>query len=352
MSGPSSSSIDYSLGASGSKNTRGGGDVTAAASTIYFDGADWSHRPALVRDSLREKKPIYYFGLGSNMSRSYLESRSFDGKKIEVLSMEPALVRGHRLAFNLPAYLPLEPAMGSLERYVGDESDGASKNEEKTDEKDSDFSLPLYPYAKNECHGALIRLSADDYERVMITEGVTGARFPARNYHEVVVTVVPYDASKDPVQAAVLRVRPHVRLPRDVAPSERYMQILRDGARELGLARCYQDFLNSHPVHVVPGWLVVVSLPNFIWTMQLYFTGTPLARKITTLQYRLMYLASVRPTSSAPKRWAGYACQGLILLPGAALGLAVMAYRRVTGTAHPVPAQMLLKRLWDNRRRK
>jgi hypothetical protein len=32
---------------------------------------DLSHRHPLVQESLLHNKPIYYFGLGSNMSRSF-----------------------------------------------------------------------------------------------------------------------------------------------------------------------------------------------------------------------------------------------------------------------------------------
>jgi hypothetical protein len=335
-------------------NSSGGNFNGAALAHHGSAEGDWSHRPAFVLERLRRKEPIYCFGLGSNMSRSHLESRSFDGKKIEVLSMEPALVRGFRLAFNLPTYLPLEPSMASLERCRPSQNPSGADDREKQEggdgEGDDNPGLPLYPYVKDECHGALIRLSADDYERVMASESVSGTRYAVRDYQEVVVTAVPYDKSKEPIKAVALSVIPHVRLPQDVAPSDRYMQLLRDGARELGLVDSYQEFLNSHPVQVTPGWLAEVSLPNFVWTAQLYYTKTPLTMKIMRMQYRLLYLVYACPTSSPLRRWASHACQGLLLLPGAALGLGIAAYRAVTGTEHPVPVRMIVNRVRAHRR--
>jgi hypothetical protein len=119
-------------------------------------------RPALVQEELEKKKKhddetvvLYYFGLGSNMLRSKFENRGVNGSKIEILSMEPAVVPNHRLSFNLRGFLPLEPGMGSLEPVV-----------------DSSSSQPLHAYAQPECHGALIALTVENYEKVMRSEGV------------------------------------------------------------------------------------------------------------------------------------------------------------------------------------
>jgi hypothetical protein len=145
-------------------------------------------RPALVQEALNKNKHdetvvLYYFGLGSNMLRSKLENRGVNGSKIEILSMEPALVPNHRLSFNLRGFLPLEPGMGSLERVV-----------------DSSSSQPLHAYAQPECHGALIALTVENYEKVMRSEGVGHANATNNpGYEEVVVTAIPYDRRKKPV---------------------------------------------------------------------------------------------------------------------------------------------------------
>lgn len=284
-------------------------------------------RPKLVEESLRTRTPIYYFGLGSNMSRSKLESRSFDGSKIHVISMEPAVVHNYRLAFNFPGFLPLEPSMGGLERVPGcsDENDAAEKDRGKP-------SRPLYPYEKPECHGALILLSADDYEKMMHTEGVSGDRHEDnRGYEEFVVTAVPYDKSKSPVQAVALRPYPLSRLPHDAAPSPRYMKILRDGAAELGLSPCYQEFLAKHPVHTTPIWVQMIAFPNLVATMTLTFSRSRWKSRITRLQYKLMYLVYACPTSAYPLRLLSNVAHAILMVPGCVVGMGMLGYRRVTG---------------------
>ena len=117
-------------------------------------------RPALVTEALtRRDAPLYYFGLGSNMLRSKLENRGVNGSnstssKIEVLGMQPAVVPGYRLSFNMRGFAPLEPGMGSLEPVT------------------NSSSQPLLAYDKPECHGALVLLTPDNYEKVMASEGV------------------------------------------------------------------------------------------------------------------------------------------------------------------------------------
>jgi len=97
--------------------------------------------------------------------------------------MEPCVIPHHRLAFNMRAFPPLEPAMGSLEPlpsfYNKDDSS------EKVDKNRRSVSRPLKPYEREECHGALIKLSAEDYERVYKSEG--GGRGLMQGYEEYIV---------------------------------------------------------------------------------------------------------------------------------------------------------------------
>ena len=205
---------------------------------------DIPQRPRLVQDALDNNKSVYYFGLGSNMSREKLEGRSPDGQLIKIQRMEPAVVPNHRLAFNLKGFPPLEPGMGSLEPVE-------SSNK------------ALLKYKANECHGALVKLSAQNYERVMRSEGV-GTGSAQQGYDEVVVTAIPYNRWRKPVQAVALRARSHVRLSQDPCPSRRYMKILRQGAQELGLKEEYQHFLRDHPVQEVSVWLRRIAPPLMV----------------------------------------------------------------------------------------
>eukprot|EP00559_Dactyliosolen_fragilissimus_P008965 CAMPEP_0184863610 /NCGR_PEP_ID=MMETSP0580-20130426/11871_1 /TAXON_ID=1118495 /ORGANISM="Dactyliosolen fragilissimus" /LENGTH=310 /DNA_ID=CAMNT_0027362049 /DNA_START=170 /DNA_END=1102 /DNA_ORIENTATION=- len=188
-------------------------------------------RPSLVLDAIRDGTPLYYFGVGSNLSRSYLENR-FPGKKIDILSMEPCVIPGYRLAFNLRASPPLEPAMGGLEPCESSEDGSVTK--------------PLKAYEKAECHGSLVKLSPEDYYLVYKSEG--GGAGVQQGYEEIVVTCIPYDTSKPSVQAVAFRVRDHSRMSQDGRPSKRYMTILQTGAKELGLKPCYQKWLEEHPI--------------------------------------------------------------------------------------------------------
>eukprot|EP00549_Striatella_unipunctata_P009026 CAMPEP_0118710510 /NCGR_PEP_ID=MMETSP0800-20121206/23430_1 /TAXON_ID=210618 ORGANISM="Striatella unipunctata, Strain CCMP2910" /NCGR_SAMPLE_ID=MMETSP0800 /ASSEMBLY_ACC=CAM_ASM_000638 /LENGTH=237 /DNA_ID=CAMNT_0006614717 /DNA_START=56 /DNA_END=766 /DNA_ORIENTATION=- len=220
--------------------------TTATTTTPSQQPSQEDPRPTMVLEALARNESLYYFGLGSNMLRSKVEGRAVgNDSKIEILDMQPAIVHGHRLAFNLRGFPPLEPSMGSLEPVLGDSSGSCGDKNNGA----------LYPYHKQECHGALICLTAENYIKVMKSEGVGNPNMKTPpSYEEVVVTAVPYDQKKRPVQAVALRARPHARLAQDPAPSLRYMNLLREGAAELGLRPCYQEYLANHPVQIVPKW--------------------------------------------------------------------------------------------------
>ena len=131
-------------------------------------------RPQIVRDAFEKNKPIYYFGLGSNMSRKKLENRGINGTKIEIQTMEAAVVPNYRLAFNLRGFPPIEPGMGTLEPIEGNSK-----------------ALLKYRNGKDdgECHGALVRLTPENYEKVMKSEGISGKS--DQLYEEIVVDAYP-----------------------------------------------------------------------------------------------------------------------------------------------------------------
>jgi hypothetical protein len=260
-------------------------------------------RPTYVVDRLAHKKTMYYFGIGSNMLRSKLENRGLNASKIDLIDMEPGYVPNYRLAFNMRGFAPLEPGMGSLEPING--------------------SRPLLAYEKPECHGALVTLTAENYEKVMASEGVS---FNQTNpgYEEIVVTVIPYDTRKAPVEAIALRARPHVRLRKDPCPSERYMSILREGAKELGLLPSYQEYLNQHPTQFVPVWLRKIAIHNFIAT---FMISTLLKwRGLSRAQSLLLFAVYV--PSNAPRivTSLSHLASSFILLPGAIFGALIQFY--------------------------
>ena len=131
-------------------------------------------RPEIISQA-GEDGILHYFGVGSNMLKSKLINRGLNGSKIDVLDFRPALVRGHRLAFNMRGLPPLEPGMGALEP---DDSEGAV------------------------CHGALCTMTAREYEKVWRSEG-GGTATPG--YEEIIVRAQPY-GSQQTVAAIALRV--------------------------------------------------------------------------------------------------------------------------------------------------
>jgi len=301
---------------------------TTTAEEMAASSSSWD-RPALVQNALARNETLYYFGLGSNMLRSKLENRGVNSSaKIAIIDMQPAIVKGHRLAFNMRGFLPLEPGMGSLEpvNMVGDDSS------ETDDDYSSALSKPLHSFEKPECHGALVHLTADNYVRLMQSEGVNAPNSTQQQqppgYEEVVVTAHPYDSKRPSVQAIALRARPHVRLSQDPCPSARYMAILKQGAAELQLHDTSQQFLQQHPVHQIPRWLKRMALYNFIWNLTL--SNGLKWRGLSKFQNWLQWRFYVPTTRSGVRLWASHCTTAIILAPGALLGALYKGCLRVT----------------------
>ena len=171
------------------------------------------------------------------MLPSKLRERSQKGP-ITPLSTRPALVKNSRLAFNMRGFPPFEPRMAGFE--------------------DRDVTCE-----NSECHGALVELSRDDYERVWLSEG-GGSEKPG--YEEVAVDAIPYDnlsTGSDSVKAVAYRVRQQVK---DGPPSKRYMNILINGAREIKLTDSYVKSLEAVKTESPPRILKFVGYYNFFIT--------------------------------------------------------------------------------------
>ena len=188
--------------------------VAAAVASCSAGDATLTRPPIIANAAPTDV--VHYFGVGSNMLKSKLVNRGLNGTKIDVIDFQPASVKGHRLAFNMRGFPPLEPGMGALE--PADDDGGHS-----------------------ECHGALCTMHACEYEKVWLSEG-GGA--PKPGYQEIVVHAYPY-GSDTAVPALALRARPHARLRVDACPSERYMEILIGGATTLGIQPRYIDELKA-----------------------------------------------------------------------------------------------------------
>jgi hypothetical protein len=238
------------------------------------------------------------------MSRKKIENRGINGTKIEIQTMEAAIVKNYRLAFNMRGFPPIEPGMGSLEPI-----DSGSK--------------AVMTYEHQECHGALVKLTPENYEKVMRSEGVGNGQHD-QGYEEIVVDAHPYRQPTKPVKAIALRARDHVRLTFDPCPSARYMAILREGAKELKLKPCYQTFLELHPVQSLTKWQRKEAIYNLICTMTIssLLGGW---RGVSRFQNRLLFWVYHAPSSSSGiqtkiRKTTSDVLTTIILLPGAVAG--------------------------------
>ena len=137
------------------------------------------------------------------------ESRLHDPGGLRPISTSPGFVRDHRLAFNLPGFSLAEPAFASIAPAVGEE-----------------------------CHGGVFELSLADWARLCATEGVPFG------YRVVEVDVELYGGGC----VSAWTLEGGVATPfGDLSPSARYLDLLREGARELGLTRQWQERLAAVP---------------------------------------------------------------------------------------------------------
>jgi len=263
-------------------------------------------RPEIIT-SAQEDDLVHYFGVGSNMLKSKLVNRGLNGGKIETKSFRPAVVHGHRLAFNMRGFPPLEPGMGALEP---DDSPEAA------------------------CHGALCTMTAREYDKVWRSEG---GGSPKPGYEEIVVRAQPY-GSTESVAAIALRARAHARLRTDACPSERYMTMLIQGATELGLEASYLDALRAQPTQQ-PGPLLRALAIHYLFLVTTLFR-LQMQGMVRALSW-LLWCVYVPPTCKHLwKRLLGDAATGLLLLPGAAVGGLIRAWLHVRG--QPVPPMLAL----------
>jgi hypothetical protein len=201
---------------------------------------------------------------------------------------------------------------------------------------------PIHAYEQPECHGALVALTKENYEKVMRSEGI-GPNVTNPGYEEIVVTAIPYNSRKRPVTAVALRARPHVRWPQDPTPSQRYMDILIEGAAELQLKPSYQSFLATHPVQRSPLWLKRLSVYNLICTMTI--SSVLKWRGLSKIQNFLLYRVYVPSVVADWRRLLSNLAMGAILLPGACFGVTTHAFRTLTDRPYSPMMQRFISML-------
>ena len=160
--------------------------------SLRKEGAD--DRPA------HDSASVWYFGFGANINPWKLRER----RGIIPLAEFPGKLPGWRLLFNHKG------GMGNIERL-----DAADDGPDAV-------------------HGILLQLSARDFNKLCQME---------YEYRTVQINVESYDGRVISAQAFVSP--PEWKLPTNVAPPERYLKLIRDGCKEMGIDMSYQDWLNS-----------------------------------------------------------------------------------------------------------
>ena len=134
-----------------------------------------------------------------------------------------------------------------------------------------------------ETHGCLYALSVGDFETLWTGEGalhislflqIVNVTTPVgiisgsgKWYNTELVTVQTYEG--ETVEGCTIFCCVAAkRLPKSYPPSLRYMSLLRDGARELGLSREYQKMLNTLPVAEVPSGYQKLLVKGFFYFHQ------------------------------------------------------------------------------------
>jgi len=266
------------------------------------------NRPILISKAFESNGDVYYFGVGSNLLQEKVVNRGLNGTKIHVQTFLPAKVKNHRLAFNMRGFPPLEPAMGGIEPCEG-----------------------------STCHGALMKMTISEYEKLWMSEG---GGFERPSYEELTIFALPYE-SDTPVQAIALRASQHVRLPCDASPSARYMNLIIRGARQLGLEASYINYLEAIPVcdTFVPSILRLLALKHYFFTGFLFrLKLRPIIKMISSLLW-LCYYSNSGQISLWPlfRQKLSHFTTGLVLLPGALLGYLLEVIYRARGHSPPAP---------------
>ncbi|KAL1521106.1 hypothetical protein AB1Y20_022670 [Prymnesium parvum] len=247
---------------------------------------DTSTRP--LPPSVMRGGHVEYFAFGSNLLQSKVEGRT----GFPVLAKERAVVTDHRLAFNMRAFPPLEPAMASLE-----------------------------PCAGESCEGVLYTLSREAYEQLWRSEG-GAARRPA--YEEVVVLA---RCRRGAVPALSLRAAPAARLRRDAPPSRRYKDLLVRGAREARLSAAYLERLEAvRAVRPSPAVAWLARAHGAVAVLCFRIGLRRLLAPLRCLLYFLMYSGQSRAASIASECLTACA-----LLPTALIGVCIRALFTAVG---------------------
>ena len=163
--------------------------------------------PKSAENTLEQaEEDIWNFAIGSNMHPDKLKGRA----NLVIKESFPAKLKGWRLAFNLQGISWLEPSMAGVE-----------------------------PDPEETVHGVLVRLSSEDFAKLVQSEGGD------QSYAREAVEVETYCGKVQ--KAFVFRALDARKLPQDRPPTLRYLELIRTGARLNGLDPGYIEKLDALP---------------------------------------------------------------------------------------------------------
>ena len=180
-----------------------------------------------------EGDTVFYLAYGSNMSAAAFRGR----RGIRPISATNVIVPDLRLTFGLPGIAYLEPCFANVHLSSPDAGDNdGDDNNDDDDDNDGWWTGGLI--------GIVYEVTREDYAKIIATEG-GGA-----GYQVVYVRAFPLPlddatggASRESILACTLCAPAKMERGHRAQPSERYLQLLRTGAREHGLPAAYQDWL-------------------------------------------------------------------------------------------------------------
>ena len=177
-------------------------------------------------------QPVWYFGYGSNLDNSTFLGR----RQIKPLAQHRLVVPGWRLNFEIPGLPYVEPGFGSIRKL----------------EKDDDAIVRRAP----DLQGIAYLVTPADYRRIIATEGGSDSQ---RGYAQIEITgrVLGRDAkgaAETPIPKEISVWTLQARRPRrKCLPSDRYMGLIRNGAREHGFDDDYLAYLDSIETYKLVG---------------------------------------------------------------------------------------------------
>jgi len=160
----------------------------------------------------RMAETIWSFGYGSNMNVNALEAK----KHVKILDSTAAILKDHRMAFNIGGIHHVEPYFAGLVESPGDE-----------------------------VHGLAFKMDMESMANLDRNEGYDPNGKGYGGYKKSMVTLLAYDGRELEGYIYMNKTPPGP----DGKPSSRYLGVLVKGAEQVGLKESYIEKLKAHPVY-------------------------------------------------------------------------------------------------------